>query len=134
MDRFEIWSEILNTAENDYYSLSNEERAIYSLKSIVDAVHGTGLIKYYKSNAGGYAQDAIDDLYSAGLDEIAAVIESANSMFPEGVPPEDTDERLEIISDWDGEYDDLFEEWTEEILEFCAPLEEELNRLFSEED
>ena len=134
MDRFEIWSEILNSAEKDYYSLSNEERIVYNLKSILDAVHSTGLMKYYMSNAGGYAEDAIEDLYSVGLDEIAAVIESSNSMFPEGVPPEDIDERTEIISDWDGEYDDLFEEWTEEILQFTAPLEEELNRLFSEED
>ena len=106
---------------------------IYGLKSILDAVHGSGLISYYEGTAGGYTEDAIEDLYSLGLDEIAAVIESSNSMFPDGTPPENLDERLDCIYDWESEYDDLFEEWTEEILEFSAPLEAEINRLLSDE-
>ena len=46
MDRFEIWSEILATAEEDYYALSSEERMLYGLKSILYAVNGSGLIAY----------------------------------------------------------------------------------------
>ena len=133
MDRFEIWSEILATAEEDYYELSSEERMIYGLKSILDAVNGSGLIAYYEGNAAAHAEDAVEDLYSLGLDDIAAVIESANAMFPAGLPPEDIDERIGCIYDWEGEYDDLFEEWTDEILEFASMLEGEIERLFETE-
>ena len=133
MDRFEIWSEILATAEEDYYDLSSEERMIYGLKSIHDAVNSSGLLAYYEGNAAAHVEDAIEDLYNLGLDEIAAVMESANAMFPEGLPPEDLDERLSCIDDWDGEYDDLFSEWTDEILEFSSMLEGEITRLFTNE-
>ena len=131
MDRFEIWSEIIATAEDDYDALSGEEKMLYSLKSILDAVNGSGLISYYESNAGGYVEDALETLYSLGLDEIAAVIESANSMFPETTPPTDINERLDCIAEWEGDYDDLFDEWTEEILEFSSSLEQEISKLFS---
>ena len=133
MDRFEIWTEILTTAEEDYYTLSSEERMIYGLKSILDAVNGSGLIAYYEGNAGGHAEDAVDDLYTLGLDEIAAVIESANAMFPDGLPPEDYEERNACIYDWEGEYDDLFDEWTDEILEFASMLDAEIERLLTKE-
>ena len=133
MDHFEIWSEILSTAEDDYYALSNEERMIYGLKSILDAVNGQGLIAYYEGNAASHAEDTVEDLYTLGLDEIAAGIESANAMFPEGIPPTDVEERLDCISDWEGEFDDLFEEWTDEILEFSSMLEYEINRLLTNE-
>lgn len=133
MDRFEIWSEILATAEEDYYELSSEERMIYGLKSILDAVNGPGLLSYYESNAAAHVEDALEDLYNLGLDEIAAVIENANAMFPEGLPPEELDERQGCIYDWDGEFDDLFDEWTDEILEFSSMLEGEIKRLLTNE-
>ena len=54
-------------------------------------------------------------------------------MFPDGLPPEEPDERQGCIYDWDGEYDDLFDEWTEEILEFSSMLEAEIDRLLTTE-
>ena len=134
MSRYEILQNIFDSAEDDYYSLTQEEKTVYNLKSIYDAVNGAGLLSYYQGFAGGYASDALDDLYSVGMDEIAAIIESANAIFPECMPPEDTEERLEIIDEWEGEYDALFDEWTEEILEFTPPLMCELERLIEELD
>ena len=132
MSRYKILKEIFDTAEDDYYSLSTEEKTVYNLKSLLDAVNGDGLLSYYKSYAGGFALDALEELYSVGMDEIAAIIDSANAIFPECVPPEDTDERVEIIEDWLGDYDALFDEWTDEILEFAAPLAYEIDRLVDE--
>jgi len=134
MSRYDILQNIFDSAEDDYYSLTQEEKAVYNLKSIYDAVNGAGLLSYYQSYAGGYASDALDNLYSVGMEEIAAIIDSANAIFPECMPPEDTEERLEIIDEWEGEYDALFDEWTEEILEFAPPLMCELERLIEELD
>ena len=134
MSSYQILKDIFDTAEDDYYSLSSEERAIFNLKSILDAVSGPGLLAYYQGYAGGYAIDALDDLYGVGMDEIAAIIESANAIFPECTPPEDIPTRNEIIDDWMGDYDALFDEWTEEILEFSTPLTYEIERLIEEID
>lgn len=128
----EIIENIMSGGEENYYALTDEEKTVYNAKSILNAVNGGGLLEYYKGVCGGYACDALDQLYSIGMDEIAAVIESANSIFPESYPPEDISERLDIISDFEDEYEALFDEWTDEILEFASMLEAEIERIVQE--
>lgn len=131
MNSNKIWSKIQEMAEDDYYSLSNEERIAYNVKNVLDAVNGNGLLSFYESYHGDFALDAVDDLYSIGMDEIASVIENANAIFPGGCPPEDVESRVEIIDSWENEYDSLFEQWTDDILEFSAPLEKEFEKLMA---
>lgn len=134
MSRSQIMQDIIDTAENDYYTLSEEERTAYCLKSIYDAVSAPGLKSYYERFCGAYAAEAPDLLYSIGLDDVAAILESANAIFPDCIPPEDFDERNDIIFDWDDEYDALFEEWTNEILEGLFQISGELERILDELD
>ena len=129
-----ILAVIAEKAEDDYAALSLEERVIYNLKRVMDAVNGKGLISLYENSDYYYAEDSVEDLYTAGLDEIATVIESANAMFPGGCPPEEPEERIEIIDSWDHDFDSLFEQWTEDILEFSAEMERGLDKLLSEID
>ena len=119
-----IWARITEAAEDDYFSLSDEERAVFNIKNIIDAVNGAGLLSYYESYCADYAEDAVEDLYSAGMDEVASVIENANALFPGGCPPDDLDTRIEIIDSWEHEYDSLYDQWNDDIMEFMLPLEE----------
>ncbi len=129
MNLAKIQAKISNMAEDDYFSLSDGERAFFNIKNILDAVNGKGLLSYYESEQSNYAQDAVDDLYSVGMDEVASVIESANAIFPGGCPPEEAEDRMEIIDSWEHEYDSLYEQWTDDILEFSVPLEEACENL-----
>ena len=129
-----LWNKINEEAEDDYYSLTENERAFFNLKNLSDAVNGRGLLSFYENEYANYCEDVIEDLYSSGMDEIAAVLESANSTFPGGVPDEDIEERLEIIDSWDHDYDSLFEQWTDDILEFGTELESAIQDLASEID
>ena len=119
-----IWARITEAAEDDYFSLSDEERAVFNIKNIIDAVSGAGLLSYYDSYCADYAEDAVEDLYSAGMDEVASVIENANALFPGGCPPDDLDTRIEILDSWEHEYDSLYDQWNDDIMEFMLPLEE----------
>ncbi len=129
MNLTKLWAKINYAAEDDYYSLSDEERAFYNVKNILDAVSGPGLLNYYESDLANYAVDAVDDLYNAGMDEVASIIENANAIFPGGCPPEEAEERMEIIDSWEHEYDSLYEQWTDDIMEFAIPLEEACEKL-----
>ena len=131
MNLNKIFAKISEAAEDDYFSLSSEERAIFNIKNVIDAVNGAGLLSFYENYCGDFAQDAVDDLYGAGMDEAASIIENANAIFPGGCPPEDVDARIEIIDSWEHEYDSLFDQWTDDILEFIIPLEEALEDLVS---
>lgn len=118
-----IWAKIANKAEEDYFSLSEKERVVYNLRKVMEAVNGRGLMRLYEDSDYYYAEDSVDDLYTAGLDEVASIIESANAMFPGGCPSEELEERLEIIESWDHEFDELFDQWTDDILEFSSEME-----------
>lgn len=127
-----IWARISEAAEDDYYSLTDEERVIFNLKNVIDAVSGKGLMSFYENKNGDYAEDAAEDLYTAGLDEAASIIESANAIFPGGCPPSENDCRIEIIDSWDHEFDELFDQWTDDILEFSQLLDETFENLISQ--
>ncbi len=129
MNLAKIQARINEAAEDDYFGLSDEERAFYNIKNILDAVNGSGLLSYYENDCSNYAVDSVDDLYSAGMDEVASIIENANAIFPGGCPPEESEDRMEIIDSWEHEYDSLFEQWTDDIMEFSLPLEEACEKL-----
>ncbi len=129
MNLAKIQAKINAAAEDDYTALTDQERTFFNLKNILDAVNGNGLLGYYESEHSNYAVDAVDDLYSVGMDEVASVIESANAIFPGGFPPEEAEDRMEIIDSWEHEYDSLYEQWTDDILEFSLSLEEACENL-----
>ena len=131
MNLNKIFAKISEAAEDDYFSLSSEERAIFNIKNVIDAVNGAGLLSFYENYCGDFAQDAVDDLYSAGMDEAASIIENANAIFPGGCPPEDVDSRIEIIDSWEHEYDSLYDQWNDDIMEFLIPLEQALEQLLA---
>lgn len=132
MNTSKIWSRIALKADDDYSSLTEEERVVYNLRKVMDAVNSRrGLIKLYEENDYYYAEESVDDLNAAGLFEVAAIIENANAMFPGGCPPEELEERIEIIDSWDHDFDELFEQWTDDILEFSAEMERSYNELIT---
>ena len=124
-----LLAKICEKAEDDYFSLTDGERAAYNVKNVIDAVTGKGLLSFYKTSCGDFAEDTVEDLYSIGMDEVAFVMENANSLFPGGYPEEELDARLEIIEDWDHEYDSLYDQWNDDIMEFLLPLEDALEQL-----
>jgi len=131
MNLNKLWARISEAAEDDYFSLSSDERAVFNVKNVIDAVNGDGLLSYYESNASDFSEDAVEDLYSIGMDEVASIIENANALFPGGCPPEDLDSRIEIIDSWEHEYDSLYDQWNDDIMEFMIPLEEAFEQLVS---
>lgn len=131
MNLNKIWARISEAAEDDYFSLKNDERAVFNMKNIMDAVTGDGLLSFYEGYCADYAEDAVEDLYNAGMDEVASIIENANAIFPGGCPPEDVETRIEIIDNWEHEYDSLFDQWNDDIMEFAIPLEEALEQIAS---
>ena len=126
------FSRIMNDGQEDYFSLNDFEQNIFLLASLINAVSDGDILNFYRKECGSYHEQLLVLLNALDLEEIAFVIDSVGAIFPDGYPPEDTDERLEIISELEEEYSDLFTEWTEEILEFISPLQLELDALISE--
>ena len=125
-------SKILIDGNEDFDSLTELEQNVFILASIRNAVNSSGIVEFYRGEGGARQDEAIELLEALDLDEIAFVLDSIGAIFPEGYPPEDLQERCELIAELEEDYADLFDEWTEQILDFISPLNNELDTLLKE--
>lgn len=84
-----------------------------------------GLCSYFCEDTVTHVFDTIDDLKLLGANDIVALLEKMNSLFPNGQPCEDIDDRMEIMGTWE-EYDQLLEVLDDEFFEKEAALENTL--------
>lgn len=125
-------SKILIDGNEDFDSLTELEQNVFILASIRNAVNSSGIVEFYRGEGGARQDEAIELLEALDLDEIAFVLDSIGAIFPEGYPPTDRGERNELIAELEEDYADLFDEWTEQILDFISPLNNELDTLLKE--
>lgn len=120
------WENIVDKCENEGYDkLTADERIWYNIRSLIDAVDNGGVISFYYNYGADYLQETIEDLKKIEVQEVIALIEQVNRLFPNSIPPRYIDERNRIINSWydeDKDLDDLFESINNKFYE----LEEEL--------
>ena len=125
----DILTKIMNDGENDYFSLSDGEQDIFLLASFTNAVNDGNFLTFYQSDCGAYHEQLLELLNFLNLDEAAFVLDSLGAIFPDGYPPEDNEERREILEELVPDYGDLFSDWNDQIRQFAKELEAELKKL-----
>jgi hypothetical protein len=72
------------------------QRAVYALAALDAEVNNGGFHQFFFNPTGALAREALGGARLLGLDEHAAIIEEAFSVFPDGEVPEDFDERISL--------------------------------------
>jgi len=120
------WESLIDKYDNEgYCKLTSDERIWFNVRLLLDAVDNGGLISFYYNHGADYLQETIEDLKKLKAQEVIALIEQVNSLFPNLTPPRDIDERNDIISSWDDEDKDL-NKLLESVDNKFYALEEEL--------
>jgi len=118
------WIRLVDKAIFHYEQLTEDERIWFSTQSLIHAVNDGGLISYYYDRGADHLQDTMADLKKLGAEEVLALLWQINQLFPGGVPPEDIDERNDIIDTWDeDEVSSLFDKLDEMFFDREAYLE-----------
>ncbi|QIP15243.1 DMP19 family protein [Spirosoma aureum] len=121
------WGKLVDKAFTNYLSLSPDERIWFNIEALIGDVDNGGLISHYYNSGADYNKQTIEDLYSLGFPAIAALLMQMNSLFPDGQPSTDIDERNEVIDNWpEGEYDALSQELDQQFYSMEAELESKL--------
>ena len=98
-------------------TLSQPERAAYTLANLDAEVPINGLLGYYSNSAGNHAIQVVDALRIIGCSESAELIAQANNMFPDGFPISDWDQRLVQMENLSESQEEQIDALGEEFLE-----------------
>jgi len=98
-------------------SLSAAERVAYCVDALEREVNNGGFEQFFGNSSGDTAAETDAALQAIGAAQAASLLQSATSLFPNGAPPRDPDERVEAI---DALSDEARSKWGELDARFCA--------------
>lgn len=102
--QLEIYEELINKCDkHGYESLSRDERIWYNVGNLIDEAENAGLLSYYYNQGANHLQDTIKDLKLLKATSVIKILQQINNLFPNGIPPENVNERNKIIESWEDE-------------------------------
>lgn len=87
--------------------LNSSQRVLLIIESLEREINNGGFHQFYWNSSGNYAMETVEALNQIGATKTAGIVKKANDQFPNGIVPEDWDERgriLDLISEKSSEY------------------------------
>lgn len=104
--------------------LNGIERIFYLCQTFELEMNNGGINHFYRNVSGNFANETVEALLEIGAKQTALILDKGNSVFKEGIVPEDLDVRIEEIENQD--YRDiswLFDELDRQFYERKEDLE-----------
>ncbi len=109
-------------ARSGYDSLTEAENVFGCVNGLNIEVYNGGFDQYFYNSAGDFAQDAPAAFGAIGADHTAGIISKACSVFPDGKPPRDWEERQLLLLDIGEEAEQLLDELDDEFYAYKDDL------------
>src|SRR5947207_6063711 len=115
-----------------YGALSEDERAWFNLRSLIDFVENGGLISYFYNSGADTLEDCRTALRRLDAHDVLACVERVAGLFGADVP-RTVEERNRIIDSWpDGdEHDALLDDVERELMPLVSDLDGKLEAFVS---
>ena len=81
--------------------LNGIERVFYLVKTFDVEMNNGSIYQFYKNEFGNYANETVEALMEVGADILALILDKGNSIFRNGIVPENLEERLRQIDEVD---------------------------------
>lgn len=92
-------------------SLTTSERVVFVVWSAVGQIENGGFDQFFYNSSGDFAAEAAPAFRTIGATGKAAVIDRALQLFPNGIPPEDRNQRIRLLDQATAEKgDEVFDE------------------------
>ncbi len=109
-------------ARSDFDSLTKAEKVFLCVNEIENEVNNGGFDQYFLNSLGELVQDAPAAFRAIGADHTAGIVTTACSVFPDGKPPSDREERQQLLLDIGEEGKQLLEQLDDEFFEYKDDL------------
>ena len=91
--------------------LNGIERIFYLCQTFGIEMNNGGIHQYYENSAGNFANETVEALVGIGATHTALILDKGNSIFKEGIVPENCEVRIEELGSFDySEVTGLFDE------------------------
>lgn len=132
-----IWQERWNTLTGQVereglYSLNQDERLWYNVRSLIDTAEDGGLLSFYLTEHADRMDELMRDLKRLEAQPALDILEEINTQFHEGFPPQTLEEREQAIEAWDEDlFDTLLDRLDDDFYEYLNNLESLLDPIVS---
>ncbi|KAB7731288.1 DUF4375 domain-containing protein [Rudanella paleaurantiibacter] len=116
------WEKIVRTGFTNYNQLSPDQKIWFNIEPLTTE----GIIDHYLNHGAEHNQDTLAALKALGFPDIAKQMHSINTLFRDGKPPEDIDERNEEWNSWCDEHEEFLNEIDDKFWIKCADVEKAL--------
>lgn len=126
LDFQEDWERIIDKGSEDYKALTKPERVWFNVECLMGMVDNGGLASYFCEDTVTHLAETMEDLKLLGATVFLRLLEETCKLFPNGWPPEDFDERCDLMGNWDENTNQLLEDLDEEFYLHEEHLEKSL--------
>ena len=116
------WVRIVDTGFKNYELLTKDQKIWFNVEPLTT----DGIIDHYINNGAGHNIDTIQALEYLGFHDIAKQMLDINSLFKDGQPPTDIEERNAQWDSWSDEHEELFDRIDENFWKRNEALEQAL--------
>jgi hypothetical protein len=99
-----------------FESLSAAERVAYCVDALEREVNNGGFGQFFANSSGNTSVETVAALKKIGAVQAANLVQLATDLFPNGAPPRDRDERLDLLN---AVSDEHRSKWSELDRRFC---------------
>ena len=118
----EAWEKIVDLGYSDYEQLTKDQKIWFNIEPLTTG----GIIDHYINHGAEHNKDTIDTLAFLGFRDIAELMLQINSLFVNGQPPANIDERNEQWDSWSNENETFLDEVDEKFWNRHEALEKAL--------
>lgn len=123
----DLYTVICEKCENGLLinELNGIERIFYLIMTFQYVMNVAGIEQYYKNDSGDYANEAVEALLEVHANDMALILDKGNSIFKNGIVPENIETRIEDMNAFDyKERSWLFDELDDEYCNCVDTLDE----------
>lgn len=99
----DLYTVICEKCENGLQidELNGIERIFYLVMTFQFVMNNAGIEQYYKDDSGNYANETVESLIEIQANDMALILDKGNSIFKNGIVPENIETRLDDMNEFD---------------------------------
>ena len=121
-DAQEAWEKIVNVGFSNYSMLTADQKVWFNIEPLtID-----GILDHYINHGAEHNKDTMEALDFLGFHDITKLMQKINSLFINGQPPADIDERNKQWDNWNEKNEAILDEIDEKFWNISETLENAL--------
>ena len=110
---------------DDYSKLTEPQKLFYYNQNLEREINNGGFNQFFRNSSGDNSHETVLSLKAIGAEKTSDILQKAIDQFPDKKVPKDRDQRMEIVTQIEGNANEIWDELDQEFYKY----EDDLNSL-----